>query len=171
MDDALVLSRPFEEGDPAQARQLAAPFDLTTFLAQLAEGFRVRAGARGLGFSFDAVGDLPAKALGDAEGLRQALLGLAGNAFRFTALGRVELLCGPVRDRVRFELRDTGTTLSADDSARDPRFTEGAASGIDLATVQRRVAHLGGTLKFRNQDGVNLFWFDLPLFSEENKSA
>ncbi len=133
-----------------------APFDLAELMEQLSVVFAARAAERGLGFSFDAVGALPA-VRGDAATLRRALVALAGNAFHFTGKGHVDLVVGAVKDRFRFELRDTAPPLPAIAGEDDSRFAAG------LNEVARQVEALGGAFKFRGTDAGNTFWFDLPL--------
>jgi len=165
IDDVVALSSGAEG-----AAASSVPFDLPALLGGLAEVFRVRtasAASKAVAFAFEPVGALPAAVQGDAARLRQALLGLLGNAVRFTERGRIDLVVGAVGKRIRFEIRDTGTPIAASEADRvnDPRFAAG------LAKAQQLVAELGGTLKIRARSesgegddrAFNVFWFDLEL--------
>ena len=159
IDDVIALS----SGADTEAAPAQAPFDLPALLGGLAEVFRVRTAPKRIAFAFEPVGALPAVVAGDAARLRQALLGLLGNAARFTEQGRIDLVVGAVGKRIRFEIRDTGLPLAAEaDRANDPRF----AAGLEKA--QLLIAALGGTLKMRarsesGEPAFNVFWFDLEL--------
>jgi len=163
IDDVVALS----SGAEAASAPVSLPFDLPALLGGLAEVFRVRTAStasRAVAFAFEPVGALPAAVQGDAARLRQALLGLLGNAARFTERGRIDLVVGAVGKRIRFEIRDTGAPVAAAeaDRAGDPRFAAG------LAKAQQFVAELGGTLKIRarsesGEPAFNVFWFDLEL--------
>ncbi|WP_052384690.1 ATP-binding protein [Cobetia amphilecti] len=117
---------------------------------------------------------LPEQVMGDSVRLRQVLLNLLSNAFKFTEQGRVCLLVEALpAGRVRFEVDDTGIGVSEEQAAQlfEP-FTQGDAStarrfggtGLGLSISRRLVELMGGRLGLKQRPGKGAcFWFELPL--------
>lgn len=117
--------------------------------------------------------------IGDAVRLKQLLIILVGNAFKFTTQGRVVLTVQrdgeeDGRTGVTFSVADTGIGMTADEVAGlfQP-FTQAdmraerryGGTGLGLATCQRLVAVMGGTpITVTSQPGQgSRFSFRLPL--------
>lgn len=117
---------------------------------------------------------LPEHVMGDSVRLRQVLLNLLSNAFKFTAQGHVHLVVSPLpAGRVRFEVNDTGIGIEEGQTARlfEP-FMQGdvttarqfGGTGLGLAISRRLVELMGGRLGVTNlEEGGASFWFELPL--------
>src|SRR5690606_16689459 len=106
--------------------------------------------------------------------LRQVLLNLLGNAVKFTTAGDVRLtVTREGRDRLRFEVRDTGAGIEPEAlTAIFAAFSQtraGAAAGgtgLGLTISDRLIARMGGRLQVESALGAgSRFWFDLPLVS------
>ena len=118
-------------------------YDLHRLLRGLQEMFGLDAQARGLAFRFDVSPDVPRYVWGDENKLRQILVKLIGNAFRFTQRGEVSVTVAWRDARASFEVRDTGRGIPADDLSRvfapfvqaqsEERFHEGAGLGLTIA--------------------------------------
>ncbi len=123
---------------------------------------------------------------GDPNRLRQILLNLVGNALKFTPEGEVALdvslesQCGETR-RIRFEIRDTGIGLTAEQRARvfesfaradaSTTRTQGGA-GLGLAICRHLVDMMGGEIGVESELGTgSTFWFAVPLRWREGVSA
>ena len=121
--------------------------------------------------------DVPNLLLGDPLRLGQVLINLATNAVKFTPAGEVVLavaLAGePGREALRFEVRDTGIGMSADQLAKlfqpfqqgDQTMTRRfGGTGLGLAISKRLVELMGDTLRVDStpMQGTR-FLFDLPL--------
>jgi signal transduction histidine kinase/CheY-like chemotaxis protein len=114
--------------------------------------------------------------VGDAMKIRQCLLNLLSNAFKFTRDGSVTLAASIVRkgetDEVRFHVADTGIGIAEDQIAAlfEP-FTQvdGSAvrqtggSGLGLAVTRRLCRLMGGDVWVESRPGKgSLFTISLP---------
>ncbi len=68
-----------------------ATFNLSRLLDDLAAMFRLRAGAKALGFEMSVDGEAVPYVVGDQGKIRQVLINLLGNAVKFTQLGQIKL--------------------------------------------------------------------------------
>ena len=115
-------------------------FSLSAAVRNVVSLFEQQAAARSVGFSVEFGDDLPQFVVGDPTRLRQVLVNLVGNAFKFTGHGAVTMRIErvphgrqpeePVRDRrapsghegapnrIRFTVADTGIGIEADAIAR-----------------------------------------------------
>ncbi|MBY6030076.1 response regulator [Halomonas sp. DP8Y7-1] len=169
INDVLDYTR-IEAGHLAVERQ---PFHLPRMLDQLATGYQTQSSS-GVQFLMRAAPKLPAWVDGDVHRLRQVLMNLLNNAFKFTESGFVMLRVADKGDDVlTFMVYDTGCGIAEEDQQRifEPfaqtdsalsRRHEGA--GLGLAICSQLVAAMGGELKVESQPGSgSRFWFDLSL--------
>ena len=169
IDDILDLSK-IEAGRMSLEQ---VPFSLRELLEQVRGFVAPQAAQRGLQLGFDADGT-PDALVGDPTRLRQALLNLVGNAVKFTAQGSVQvrvqaLQQTPGQATLRFEVRDTGIGLSAEQIARlFVPFEQADASttrrfggtGLGLAITRRLAAMMGGEVGASGTPGQgSCFWF------------
>jgi len=158
--------------------------DLVTFLGEIAAMARLWAQHKTLNFRFVVSPDVQAPALptsvrADPRRLRQVLLNLLGNAVKFTDTGGVSLIIGaviadddPDRQRIRFQIEDTGIGLAAADLATifapfqqaGDSTRRAAGAGLGLAICVDLLRLMGSELRVRSEPGVgSSFWFDLAL--------
>jgi signal transduction histidine kinase/ActR/RegA family two-component response regulator len=174
IDDVLDLSR-------MQASKLTlhpATFELRSLVNDAVDLMATTARDKPIDFGCALSPDLPERVEGDPVRLRQVLVNLLHNAVKFTERGRIALevrSCG-VSDgavRVRFEVRDTGIGIAADqhDSVFDA-FTQVDASstrkhggsGLGLAIVKEIADLMGGEVGVDSRvDEGSTFWFEVPL--------
>jgi PAS domain S-box-containing protein len=153
-------------------------FSLRDLVADVISLLRSRAEARKLSLEVSIAADLPDWLEGDDGRLRQVLVNLVGNAIKFTEAGGVSVRVrrpdgGSERDRIRFEVEDTGPGVSDELRARlfEPFSQGGNASGrkhggtgLGLAISRRIVELMGGRIGMRGAPGGGaLFWFELSL--------
>jgi signal transduction histidine kinase/CheY-like chemotaxis protein len=132
---------------------------------------------KGLELTVHVAQSVPPMAFGDALRVRQVLLNLAGNAFKFTDAGTVALsldydpnLNGP---SLVFKVSDTGIGISEDLLQRlfmpftqaDPSTTRSyEGTGLGLAISQKLVHLMDGTIGVDSTPGKgSSFWFGIPF--------
>ncbi len=148
-------------------------FELSSVLEGVRGLIADQARAKGLAVLLD-VEPVPAQLRGDPTRLRQAILNLAANAVKFTEQGTVALRAHKVQDDgqrvlLRFEVRDTGIGISADQlghlfesfrqlDASTTRLHGG--TGLGLAITRRLARMMGGDAGVESAPGVgSTFWF------------
>ncbi|MGJ3189274.1 response regulator [Paenarthrobacter sp. FR1] len=122
--------------------------------------------------------DVPERLMGDSGRIRQILLNLSSNAVKFTPAGEVEIQVSvvsrdPENAALRFEVRDTGIGISAEDHHRlFESFAQADASttrryggtGLGLAISRRLTEVMGGRIGLESEPGTgSKFWFVLEL--------
>ena len=156
-------------------------FSLAGALQNVVGLFAEQAGAHSVDFDIDLAPDLPRFVVGDPTRLRQVLVNLVGNAFKFTNAGsvglRVEALADdPARPRVhliRFSVRDTGIGIAREalgrlfqkfeqaDSTTTRRY---GGTGLGLAICRQLVELMQGSISVDSIEGAgSCFSFVLPL--------
>jgi CheY-like chemotaxis protein len=116
-----------------------------------------------LDLRLDLAPNCPVWVRADPVRLRQVLLNLVGNAFKFTAAGSVTVtLASRDGDRIRFEVRDTGIGIAADklhsifdaftqaDGSHTRQF---GGTGLGLTITRRLVDLMGGRLWAESEPG------------------
>jgi len=144
--------------------------------------FEEQAGAHSVGFGVRLDPDLPRFVVGDPTRLRQVLVNLVGNAFKFTESGSVtvHVECRPEdqydkagRNMIRFSVEDTGIGIAPEALPRlFQKFEQADATttrryggtGLGLAICRQLVELMGGTIGVASTPGVgSTFSFVLPL--------
>jgi signal transduction histidine kinase/ActR/RegA family two-component response regulator len=171
VDDALDLAR-IEAG---KLELDAQAFALRVLVADVVALMAPVAQRRGLRFEGAVATDVPDALHGDALRIKQVLLNLLGNAIKFTDHGSVGLhvtMQSPIG--VRFEVRDTGPGLSAEQQSRLFRRFEQAeghrtaarygGSGLGLAICQQLAMAMDGRIEVESAPGHGTcFRVELPL--------
>lgn len=144
--------------------------------------FEEQAGAHSVGFAVHLDEHLPRFVVGDPTRLRQILVNLVGNAFKFTGSGHVAVRVerrpedqhDPARrNMIRFSVEDTGIGIAPDALPRlFQKFEQADATttrryggtGLGLAICRQLVELMGGTISATSTPGVgSVFTFVLPL--------
>ena len=143
--------------------------------------FAEQAAAHSVGFAIDLAEDLPRFVVGDPTRLRQVLINLVGNAFKFTPSGQVSLRVERRREdqtaqaqhMIRFSVQDTGIGIASRALPRLFQKFEQAdttttrrygGTGLGLAICRQLVELMGGTIGVTSQEGRgSTFSFVLPL--------
>ncbi len=156
-------------------------FSLTTSLESVASLFEEQAAAHSVDFGIELADDLPQFVLGDPTRLRQVLVNLVGNAFKFTDSGSVKVAVARVAgagdpdgvNRIAFSVRDSGIGIAPEALARLFQKFEQADStttrryggtGLGLAICRQLVGLMGGEISVDSVEGQgSTFSFVLPL--------
>lgn len=178
INDILEMSK-IESG---RAALNPAPFKPGTLLGDLEVMFRHRAEEKKLSFEVETRPGLPGYAMGDEGKLRQVLVNLLGNAFKFTAKGGVVLRAsalpaGAGRFRLCAEVEDTGPGIAEDEletlfspfeQARAGKASGGTGLGLSISREYARL--MGGDISVSSRPGEgSVFRFEAVL--EETSAA
>ena len=137
------------------------PFDLFRLIQTVEEMLRLRAEAKGLALVVRRDPGLPRVVVGDEGKLRQVLINLVGNAVKFTEAGAVTLGAAWHDGVGRFEVRDTGYGIEAEELATlFTPFTQTEAgrlstegTGLGLTISRTYVRHMGGEIEVESRPG------------------
>ena len=150
------------------------PFDLHQCIDQLCESYILRESKGKVAFSYAIDPALPRYVLGDIARLRQIMMNLINNAFKFTEEGLVKCQIKPLGDdNILVEVHDTGCGIAEADQAQlfsafsqvdtsMARRHEG--TGLGLAICKRLVDAMQGEIGINSQLGLgSRFWFSISL--------
>ncbi len=143
------------------------------FLRVISEMISIKAAQKGLDFGCDLAPDLPTWVRADEKRLRQVLLNLLSNAVKFTDSGQVRLrVRWTPPSRIRFEVRDTGVGIGAEElgllfqpfeQAGEAQRRQGG-TGLGLAISRQCVRLMGADIQVESRVGQgSTFWFELEL--------
>jgi two-component system, sensor histidine kinase and response regulator len=154
-------------------------FGLRETIEETIEIFAGRAYAKGVELGCVIESSVPGAVRGDPMRLRQVLINLLGNAFKFTESGeiivRVKAIDGPAKDagHLRFEVTDSGTGIPEEAQAhifnafsQADSFTtrKYGGTGLGLAICRELVSLMGGEIGVRSAVGRgSTFWFEVRL--------
>ncbi|WP_218944260.1 ATP-binding protein [Marinicella rhabdoformis] len=151
INDILDFSK-IEAGRLSIERQT---FDLIELLDEVLGLFSATAKQKGLMFYLDYQSGMAPSRIGDALRVKQVLMNLLSNAFKFTAKGHVVLTVRQVQDSVTFSVDDTGTGIAeAHQKFLFEPFTQADSSitrthggtGLGLSIVKQLCELMGGTV-------------------------
>jgi PAS domain S-box-containing protein len=150
------------------------PFRLDEVLDNVSSQVAQKAADKGIELVFDAAPGVPQALVGDPIRLRQVVTNLVGNAVKFTGEGRVSVGVRQVdaagdKVQLRFDVKDTGVGMSAEQAARlfQP-FTQADGSstrkyggtGLGLTISKRLVELMDGSIHVDSAEGKgSTFWF------------
>jgi signal transduction histidine kinase/ActR/RegA family two-component response regulator len=149
-------------------------FSLSNLLEELKSLFEVMLAQKELGFHVHFGDDLPEVILSDAKRIRQILINLVNNAYKYTPSGWVDLTVIRTDDKqIIFEVRDTGIGIREEDLDRlfgafemlDVRRNRNVTgTGLGLAITKQLTELLGGTVGVQSTYGEgSAFTVTLPL--------
>jgi PAS domain S-box-containing protein len=157
------------------------PGNLHMLFQDLERMFRIRAPEKGLALSFDIREDVPEWILGDHDKIRQVLVNLLSNAFKFTQTGgiTVRLFRGedPGEDSrivLVAEVEDTGCGIAPEELEKvfssfeqtSSGIRHGGGTGLGMAISRRYAQLMGGDVTVESQEGRgSLFRFFFTCFS------
>ncbi|MDQ2101077.1 response regulator [Azospirillum isscasi] len=153
-------------------------FHLDKVLGTLADLIAEKAAAKGLELIFDVAQNVPSDLIGDPLRIGQILVNYANNAVKFTERGEIAIIVRLEEESgdnllVRFEVRDTGIGLNAEQKSQlFQSFQQADASttrkyggtGLGLAISKRLAELMGGAVGVESAPGRgSCFWFTVRL--------
>ncbi|MCA6215787.1 response regulator [Ideonella sp. B7] len=152
-------------------------FSLDALLARMVSMVAEKVRAKGIELVID-TDHTPARLRGDATRISQAVLNLLNNAAKFTEHGNITLRCERLAATaedllVRFEVRDTGIGIAADqlpqlfqafEQADNSHTRRHGGTGLGLAITRRLAELMGGQAGVDSTLGQgSRFWFTARL--------
>jgi signal transduction histidine kinase/ActR/RegA family two-component response regulator len=149
-------------------------FSLRGELAKLTAGFDEQAALKGIAFDVSIHETVPDRVVTDPSRVRQILINLLNNAFKFTLEGSVSLeVRTPDSDHLSFAVADTGIGIPAArigdlfisfsqlDDTVTKRF---GGTGLGLAISKKLVELMAGTIEVKSKEGVgSVFTLNIPV--------
>lgn len=156
-------------------------FNLEQLICETVSLFALRSGQSGIELIVYIDPTLPTQISSDPTRIKQVLINLLGNAFKFTESGEVRLIVtrnsiSDSESNIRFEVVDTGIGIPAHKqvhlfdsfSQLDASTTRKyGGSGLGLAICRRLLRLMGGEIGVESAENMgSTFWFILPLRNE-----
>ncbi|HEX4976145.1 MAG TPA: ATP-binding protein, partial [Pseudomonadales bacterium] len=156
-------------------------FNLEQLICETVSLFALRSAQSGIELIVYIDPTLPTQISSDPTRIKQVLINLLGNAFKFTESGEVRLIVtrnaiSDSESNIRFEVVDTGIGIPAHQqvhlfdsfSQLDASTTRKyGGSGLGLAICRRLLRLMGGEIGVESAENMgSTFWFSLPLNSE-----
>ena len=153
-------------------------FDLRQVVSDVDKLFRPKTVDRPLEFITAVDDDVPRVLLGDPTRLRQIIVNLVGNAFKFTARGQIAVQVASGgrtagRTALRVTVSDTGIGIAPDkcrhiftpfeqaDMSTTRRY---GGTGLGLSICRMLCGLMGGDIGVESEEGHgSRFWFTVPL--------
>lgn len=175
INDILDISQ-IESG---QSNMNLEEFNLNDLFAELRVYFEVykeRSDKKHLEFTIHPVNDISlATVKTDRHKLRQILVNLISNAFKFTPSGSVQCGCALEDKKLRFYVRDTGVGIPEEKKEyiferftqlKHPLAFNAGGAGLGLPVAKALAELLNGDIWFSSETGKgSTFYFSLGLFS------
>lgn len=156
------------------------PFDLKSMLDGLLKLFELQVEGKGIELNYTVDASVDDVITADEKRLRQILINLINNAFKFTEQGEVLLsveVDPEVESSLRFTVTDSGIGIPKEKQAKlFEAFTQVDASssrkyggtGLGLAICKRFVEMMGGSIGLESRMGEgSRFYFTIPLDQPE----
>ncbi|AFU99447.1 response regulator [Simiduia agarivorans] len=163
----------------------SAPFNLEDLVEDCVQLFGATANKRHIELIGSVSPTTPLNLMGDPTRLRQLLINLIGNAFKFTSEGYVivearrEENSDPDQPTIRFSIRDSGIGINDEGMARlFQSFSQADSSttrkfggtGLGLAICKRLAEMMGGEIGVVSTEGKgSTFWFTARFQREQIK--
>mgnify|MGYP002620627288 CR=1 FL=1 len=150
-------------------------FELEPCISSVKALFTDQIKRRGIELNIEISDQAPAFLVADQGRVRQILVNLIGNAFKFTEEGHITLVATTTTDesRMRFEVIDTG--IGIDPTLQDLVFSRFqqidtgltrryGGAGLGLSICSQLVSLMGGDIGFESTPNEgSRFWFEIPL--------
>ena len=171
IDDILDFTR-IEAG---QLEIRPSVFELEPCISSVKALFTDQIKRRGIELRVDIAENAPTVLVADQGRVRQILLNLVGNAFKFTEEGHITIAATSTDNasRLRFEVIDTGIGIAEDQHdivfSRFQQIETGltrryGGAGLGLSICSQLVSLMGGDIGFESEPNKgSRFWFEIPL--------
>ncbi len=155
------------------------PFDLQTLVNDCSAMFLNRSRETGISLHVDIAPGTPTQLVGDPNRIRQIIVNMLGNAYKFTPSGHIWLKLRADDKLLRCEVEDTGIGISEEQKqkiytpfAQAEKSTARKYGGTGLGlTICKRLAELmGGGIGVEDRDqGGTRFYFTVALTKQDSR--
>jgi len=163
VNDILDLSK-IEAG---QMELAEAPYDITTLIWDLINVYPIYKGDKDIQFELLVDESLPVSYMGDSLRIKQILINILSNAFKYTEQGTVKLSFTCVKkddDHITLEIKIADTGLGMNPDQVEKMFNEyarfhknkhsaTAGTGLGMAIVRSILQLMGGIINIDSQEG------------------
>ncbi len=153
-------------------------FNLESLRQSIDTMFRSQAEKNKLEYSVRTTSQLPEYIVGDEHKIRQILIHLVSNAFKFTAKGEIRVtFAREGRENLLIEVADTGIGVAADRlvtlfepfQQMQRENNQGEGSGLGLSICKNYVAAMGGSISVDSEENKGAcFRLILPVLADED---
>ena len=168
----------FSKMDAGELRIDPANFEVRPMMDQVCAPYIMRARLKGLLFGCEISSAVPAMVRGDAQRIRQILINLIENAFKFTETGAISVVVGQVSTKggeslLHFEVSDTGIGIAPEkqaiifqafsqaDNSTTRRY---GGTGLGLTIAAELAQQMGGRIWVKSEVGSgSVFGFTVKI--------
>jgi len=165
----------FSKMDANKLKLAVVPFDLKNTLKSVEDLFRLKADEKKIDFQIQVEEDLPNKLVGDVGRIKQILINLISNSFKFTDTGYIHVNVGYNYKTLRVEVDDTGIGIKKEylpkifDSFEQVDVNH-KGTGLGLSITKALCKLMRGDISVTSEPGAGTtFTFYLTLPSTENE--
>ena len=152
-------------------------FEFSEFLGYISDIAMMYKQEKGIDFKYHFSSDLPNYVKGDERRLKQILLNLLVNAFKYTQKGLVSLQIVRQEDSILFRVEDSG--IGIDEKSITEIFkpfhrlvSQSEGFGLGLSIARHLVEMMGGKLQVESTVGKgSIFWFRIFLEPVETQKT
>ncbi len=162
-----------------------SPFNISRVIEDVTPLFTTYLQQQAINLNVYISSDLPAYVIGDADRLRQVLINLLGNSFKFTQEGTITITVHPDASspqHIYFAVSDSGHGIPPADQKQlfeafyQARSSQGGSiqgTGLGLTICKQIVDLMGGDIGLKSEPGAgSTFWFSVPMpAAEESELA
>ncbi len=163
----------FSKMDAKKFELASTSFDLRKTLKNVEDLFRLKADKKNLDFRVITQGELPQSFIGDEGRIRQILINLISNAFKFTDTGHIYVRVEYNYKTLKGEVEDTGSGIEKEYQEKIFNSFEQVdlnhqGTGLGLSITKALCKLMGGDIGIKSQPGEGTtFFFHLVLPSGE----
>lgn len=163
----------FSKMDAKKLELAAVPFNLRNTLKNVEDLFRLKADKKNLDFRVIIEGELPQSFVGDEGRIRQILINLISNAFKFTDTGHIHVRIGYNYKTLKGEVEDTGSGIEKEYQEKIFNSFEQVdlnhkGTGLGLSITKALCKLMKGDIEVKSELGAGtVFSFYLTLPSAE----
>jgi len=153
------------------------PFDLQTLVNDCSAMFLSRANETNVPLSCEITPETPTQLMGDPNRIRQIIINMVGNAYKFTPSGHINLKLRAEGNLLRCDVEDTGIGISDEQKQKIyAPFTQADKStarkyggtGLGLSICKRLAELMGGGIGVEDREGGgSRFYFTVSLVPQE----